>query len=127
MQEFMGSDSFSPGSQLGLGRGKRRLFLEMLSMFHHITPPVYHKQGDFGTNKYIVMSRSMGRELDLSTWLSRPCLIIMGQLNNSKTPIPLRVDGEEVNSSGITFVRWIYPLPVEESELSPRKPKDEDE
>jgi len=73
------------------------------------------------------MSRSMGRELDLSIWLSRPCLIIMGQLNDSKTPIPLRVEGEEVHSSGITFVRWIYPLPVEESELSPRKPKDEDE
>ena len=127
VQNFVRDTSLTSGSQFGLGRNNRRNFLEMLSIFHHITPPVYHKQGDFGTDKYIVMSRSMGRELDLSTWLSRPCLIIIGQLINSKTPIPLRVEGEEVNSSGITFVRWIYPLPVEESELSPRNPKDEEE
>ncbi|MCH8825172.1 MAG: hypothetical protein IH984_16885 [Planctomycetes bacterium] len=127
VQYFVRDNSLTSGSHFGLGHNNRRKFLEMLSMFHHITPPLYHKQGKFGTDKFIVMSRSMGRELDLSTWLSRPCLIIMGQLNDSKTPIPLRVEGEEVNSSGITFVRWIYPLPVEESELSPKNPSDEEE
>lgn len=124
VQKFTRENTAFGVQQIRMTGDDRRLFFEMLSLFHHVTPPVYHKQGEFGSDAFVVMSRSMAREIDLSTWLSRPCLIVMGQLHNSKTPIPLRVDGKEVNSSGITFVRWIYPLPVEESELSPRKPND---
>lgn len=49
--------------------------------------------------------------LDLSPWLTQPCLIITGQVERAACPIPLRIDGAEVPSVGRTFVRWVYPLP----------------
>ena len=58
-------------------------------------------------------SRTFGRTLDLSPWLSRPCLIITGFLSDSRLPVPLVIDGETdaFESTGLTMVRWILPLP----------------
>ena len=55
----------------------------------------------------------LGRELDLSPWFVRPCLIVIGYLEDSECPIPLRVNGDPVPSDGLTVVRWVYPLPVD--------------
>jgi len=43
-------------------------------------------------------------------------LIIIGYLDQSKCPVPLRLNNqsEPPESSGLTVVRWIYPLPLEE-------------
>ena len=99
-----------------LTNADRRKYLEMLSMFHHLTPPGYHRQGKRDP-KTAVVSRLLGRELDLSAWFTRPCLIVIGYLDESATPIPFRVDGEKPPSGGLTVVRWIYPLPLDEEQV----------
>lgn len=55
--------------------------------------------------------RTSTHGLDLAMWFTQPCLIIMGELDDAPTPIPLKVDGKDVPSRGKTLVRWVYPLP----------------
>ena len=92
----------------------RRNFLEMLSLFHQLAPPSYlttpNQQGD---QQFLQFVRESGRELDLSAWFTRPCLIVIGQLVNSEIPIPLDL-GEAYESEGLTIIRWIFPLPLVE-------------
>ena len=94
------------------GDRERRIELEMLGLYHQLPPPAYHQDGKTLT-KTGTTKRQFGRELDLSPWLSRPCLIITGFMRDSSLPLPLLVDGEanDVKSSGLTMVRWILPLP----------------
>ncbi len=112
-----------PGTQTLRDEDIRR-HLEMLTFFHQMTPPKYHRQGRLDPQKNLVLTRLLGRELDLSAWLTRPCLIVMGQLRDSQCPIPLRVDGNPPNSSGLTIVRWIYPLPLAQEELTNKPPEE---
>jgi hypothetical protein len=107
----------------GMGRAsgalterQTRRCLERLSIFHQLTPPKYHRKGE-KEPETTVMSRKLGRELDLSTWFTRPCLIVIGFLEDSPTPIPLRVNGRSPASEGLTVVRWVYPLPLDETQL----------
>lgn len=110
---------------------ERRRYMEMLSMFHQLTPPDYIRpRADASharNNAYF--QRRIGRELDLSAWFNRPCLIIIGYLENSASPIPLRVGGrgEMVDSEGLTVVRWIHPLPLDESITFGRIVQNEDD
>jgi hypothetical protein len=102
---------------------QRRERIEMLSMFHALTPPEYIRgNADQSDKESVVINRRAGRELDLSTWFSRPCLIIIGSLHDSPTPLPVLVDGEPValdsQSESVTIVRWIYPLPLDETQLA---------
>jgi len=94
----------------------RRNYIEMLSMFHQLDPPKYLRSpGVHDFSEGAAFHRELGRELDLSPWFSRPCLIIIGYLD-SKCPVPIRLKGDDrpPASEGVTVLRWIYPLPVEE-------------
>lgn len=104
-----------------LSEGEQRRYMEMLSIYHQLTPPKYLKPptGDQELD-IVVVRRELGQELDLSPWLTRPCLIIIGYLEGSPTPVPLRVDGEIPASEGRTIVRWIYPLELEEETAFPK-------
>ena len=86
--------------------------LELLGLYGQLPPPSYHRTGDSLT-KTGVTQRLFGRELDLSPWLGRPCLIVTGFMRDSELPVPLVVDNEDDThrSSGLTMVRWILPLP----------------
>jgi hypothetical protein len=115
----------------GVGRSGARLtpdrarkFMEMLSFYHQLTPPKYHRVGDKDPET-AVMTRKLGRELDLSAWFTRPCLIVIGVLEKSPTPVPLRVDGRAPDSDGLTVVRWIYPLPLDEAPFAGALPPSE--
>jgi hypothetical protein len=105
-----------PFNPLAGVQGHERDFLEMLCFFNMLQPPVY--MDDTGGRQppasAVQVTRRLGRELDLSPWMARPSLIILGFLEGSPIPIPLRIDGETPESTGLTIVRWICPLPVEE-------------
>ena len=88
--------------------------MEMLSIFGQLQPPKYLKPPEGQSPETMVARRSLGRELDLSPWFSRPCVIVIGFLEDSACPIPLRVDGRPVRSEGLTVIRWIHPLPLNE-------------
>lgn len=91
-------------------------YMEMLSFFHQITPPEYLKLRPADADSPgSVFHRRLGRELDLSTWFTRPCLIVIGYLRESALPVPLRVNGAKPESDGTTVVRWIFPLPLDEA------------
>jgi hypothetical protein len=92
---------------------EQRRYMEMLSFFRMLTPPQYLKQPTMQNPETVMAMRELGRELDLSDWLARPCIIIIGFLEGTDCPIPLRRAGQPVASEGRTVVRWIYPLPVE--------------
>ncbi len=118
IKEYAGINIFSgQGTNTPLSEKDVQRHLEMLSFFHQMTPPKYHTSGGRQPQKNLALTRLLGRELDLSAWLTRPCLIVIGWLKNSECPIPLKVDGKPPNSSGLTIVRWIYPLPLAEAEL----------
>lgn len=61
------------------------------------------------------VQRRMTHTLDLSKWMTQPCLIIIGTVENEANPVPMSVDGHALDgkerpSSGRTIVRWVYPL-----------------
>ena len=91
-------------------------YMEMLSIYHQLTPPRYIREDDKDLATAVI-TRRLTRELDLSAWFTRPCLIIIGYLDSSKMPVPLLVDGKTPRSEGLTVVRWIYPLPLDERQL----------
>lgn len=94
--------------------------MSMLSLYSMLQPPKYLRsaQSAGGTLK---ISRVSGRELDLSDWMTQPCLIVMGWLDQVPLPYELTVDGEQPESSGLVFVRWIVPLPADWQWTVPEK------
>ncbi|MCZ6835593.1 MAG: hypothetical protein O7G85_07450 [Planctomycetota bacterium] len=111
----VGFSSLGANPNRTISTDDRRNFLEMLSFFHQLSPPQYiitpGTQSDQQTPTFF---REIGRELDLSIWFTRPCLIVMGWLQNSAIPIPMEANGEPVISDGLTLVRWIFPLEFRE-------------
>jgi hypothetical protein len=108
----------------------QRRFMEMMSIFHQIPPPQYiaERSGPSSAgNDTVTFHRDLARELDLSTWFTRPCVIVVGFLENSTLPIPLRIGSSEEapSSTGLTMIRWVYPLPVEERIAFPHTARDE--
>lgn len=102
---------------------ERERLLEMLTFYQQIPIADYEREERFSSDRSVIYKRHLGRELDLSPWLNRPCLVIIGFLENSELPIPFTVDGGEPISEGLTMVRWVYPLPVTVDDVA-RTPRD---
>jgi hypothetical protein len=95
-----------------------RNYMEMLSIYHQLSPPPYLLTGPNAQGEPIAnFTRELGRTHDLSAWFTRPCLIVIGYLERSPTPVPLRLKGREdpPSSEGRTMYRWIFPLPLNEN------------
>jgi hypothetical protein len=95
-----------------ISHNDERKYMEMLSIFGQLEPPKYLKPAQGQSPDTMVARRSLGRELDLSPWFNRPCVIVIGFLEDSACPIPLRLDGRQPRSQGLTVVRWVFPLPL---------------
>jgi len=92
--------------------------LDMLSIYSMLAPPPYLQNPPTGVEP-LRIERIVAREVDLSPWLARPCLIVIGYLRGSAIPLPVTIDGEAPPSSGLTVVRWILPLPAVEAAMVP--------
>ena len=88
--------------------------LDMLSLFDMLPPPMYRQSAPQAPPP-VRFSRSLGRELDLSPWFTRPCLIVIGFLDAQPLPVSLTLDGEPAASTGTVMVRWVLPLPAEDA------------
>jgi len=88
--------------------------LEMLSLYDMLEPPAYRRNQAALSQGVLRVHRRLGRELDLSSWFTRPCIIVTGFLDGAALPAPLRVDGREPSSAGAVMARFILPLPCEE-------------
>ncbi len=113
----------APGTPLT--REQQRRHLEMLGIFNQLAPPQYFRIGSDDRDPAI-FHRHLAREIDLSPWFTRPCLIVMGFLEESEIPVPIRVGDARPVSNGTTIVRWIYPLPLIE-DIAFRQPASEEE
>jgi hypothetical protein len=115
---YENASNYAGPDDQGVKAEDQRRFMIMLSMFHQLKPPEYLRvAGDNSDNTSVAtFHREMARELDLSPWFTRPCVIVIGFLEDAPSPIPLRVDGsdEPPSSTGLVMLRWIYPLPLDE-------------
>ncbi|MEN0021322.1 MAG: hypothetical protein AAF747_10605, partial [Planctomycetota bacterium] len=92
--------------------GTRDERLLAASFFNQLPGPAYDAGGEPSTS----IRRDITQSLDLSAWLTQPCVIVMGILDGEyevPTPIEVRTNGSTrtVNPVGKTVVRWVYPLP----------------
>jgi hypothetical protein len=95
--------------------------LQMYVLFDMLPQPVYLKDQP-GYNKKdpaVHRVRWLGRETDCSGWFVRPCVMLIVTLENVPSPVPLEIDGEQVDSSGTVVLRWIHELPVDNRVLPP--------
>lgn len=87
------------------------LHLRALGLFQLITPPEYRPgPGTSQAATVVRVQRSLGRNLDLSAWSTRPCVIVTGFMERAACPLPLRIDGETPASEGLVMVRLVFPL-----------------
>ncbi len=104
------------GTMMTMDRAERGL--NMLGIYSMLQPPQY--EVELGTTpEAFRVQRMLGRQLDLSPWFTRPCLIVWGFLDTAECPVPLVLDGERIPSDGLTVVRCIFPLPLEEEWVAP--------
>ena len=105
---------------VGLGGGDIELeqSMDMLSIYGMLQPPRYLRDNDATTLR---ITRLGGRELDLSQWLTQPCLIVTGWLDAAPLPYDFTLDGERIESSGRVMVRWVMPLPASSYWIVPDK------
>lgn len=63
-----------------------------------------------------VLRRDATQGMDLGEWFTQPCVIIIGFVGGpgatySQAPVTVSIDSSPVTGSGMTMVRWVYPLP----------------
>lgn len=82
--------------------------IELLSFYDSLPPPNFRSVDVI--NPTVAYQRSQGRNFDLTRLVAGRRLILIGHLDDSPLPAPVTVDGETLNSTGWTVVRWIYDL-----------------
>ena len=95
--------------------------LEMYS-FYEMLPQrsfLLNESGIPNTAEGLFRHRWLARESDCSDWFLQPCLMVIGVLENVPSPIPLKIDGENVDSDGTVVLRWIHPLPIDGELIRP--------
>lgn len=107
--------------------------LTYLNFYSMLQPPAYllpagaktSTAPGFQTDRTAVrIMRDLGRGVDLATWFTRPCLIVIGTLDDDdarsiSAPFPLRIDEREPDAEGRTIVRVVFPLPELPAAVAP--------
>lgn len=101
--------------------------LTALAFFSLLEPPDPTNPRDW----HSLARRESTHTWDITRWFTQPCIIIIGQVKDQETPVPVTVDGQPLATRGRTVVRWVYPLrpeppkfrvPVPDSDGAPAKP-----
>ncbi|MBS0191349.1 MAG: hypothetical protein U0573_09805 [Phycisphaerales bacterium] len=95
--------------------------LTMTSVFSELGIPEEAK-GNHG-QAVSVLRRDATQCMDLAEWFTQPCVMIIGFVGNgsapaakgqpgagSEPPVSVSIGGRAVPGSGMTMVRWVYPL-----------------
>ncbi len=117
LEQYLSSLVPSPGfgamiDDLEASRLRTPAALAGLALFPLLPTP--GQTDDVAAPSPAVPQRSSTHGFDLGRWFTRPCIIILGMVGENvpqPAPVPLVVDGEHLETSGLTCVRWIYPLP----------------
>ncbi len=107
------SNEFQGQAPPGGGDAKLPRVVQQLdaAMFYEALPPP-NVRDTRAMGSAATLQRSMLRDVDLSALLTGPRLIVLGYLEGSALPTPLRLDGEPIRSDGqgLTVVRMIFDL-----------------
>ncbi len=95
------------GSEPQVSDGRTTERMLALALFTQLEPP--NVDASNASTQYAAQ-RSATHTWDLGRWFTQPSVIIIGQMTEAPSPIPLRLDGSEFASSGTVVVRWVYPL-----------------
>jgi hypothetical protein len=90
---------------------------DMIALYGSLEQPDPNRFATMMEQSPAVPRRRSLHTMDLSEWLTQPCLIILGAVDGAPTPIPLSVGGSPLDGkarpcTGRTAIRWIYPLPA---------------
>ncbi len=102
-----GRGGLSTTGQLKFDVGRLVDRLEALSLYSVMGQPDY-RQAEMTIKTLLQRRETHGA--DISAWFTQPCIIILGQLEDEPSPVPLFIDGDAVSNSGRTVIRWVYPL-----------------
>ncbi len=98
----------------GYSLNNLRYDIRALSVFRYLDQPDW--VGPIKGSPHILLRR-FGRELDMSDWLNRPCLIILGNVHEGEEgralPAPIRIGGKLIDKTAAdshVFIRWVYPF-----------------
>lgn len=94
----------------GLAAGDTDARLEALTWHAALRPPRFLSQSGSSIR---LLQRSDAHGLELTDWLTTPCVIVVGHMTDAPSPAPILINGREAPSRGRTVVRWVYPLPAE--------------
>ncbi|MBL8746381.1 MAG: hypothetical protein JNK58_08510 [Phycisphaerae bacterium] len=88
---------------------------DAMALFGILEQPELDRSAFSGTTVPSTVHRRMTHTLDLSRWVTQPCVIVIGTVVGEANPVPMSVDGVPLDgrsrpSSGRTVVRWVYPL-----------------
>lgn len=83
--------------------------MSLLSFYDAMPPPLIDRAGG-GFGDFALYQRAVLRDLDLTALTTGRRIIIIGHLRDSRIPVPLSVEGDQVPTEGWTVVRWIYDL-----------------
>lgn len=78
--------------------------------FHDVLAQPQYEREDFAGRRRMLVRRRMTHTLGMGKWFTSPCVIITGQLEGRAMPVPMEINGREIDSVGRTIVRWVYPL-----------------
>lgn len=83
-----------------------------IALFSQLEPPPATTLST--DSAFPVVKRRQTQGWDLGVYFTQPCVIIVGILGSGdsgvESPVPLYVDGTRAPTSGVTVVRWVYPL-----------------
>lgn len=92
-----------------------RAIEDMLSLYGVLEQPDPSRFATMMEQTPAIPRRRSTHTMDISEWMTQPCLIILGAVEGVPSPVPMSVAGQPLDgkarpSSGRTVVRWIYPL-----------------
>lgn len=130
LSRFMTSDERwnEDGGEEGADRLSLSSRILALTLFPLLEPP--QTQANLALSS-LLARRRMLHGWDLARWSTQPCVMIIGRMANSPMPEAISVDGSSPESTskllkGVTFVRWVYPLPGRAPSVKQAEQLDED-
>ena len=83
--------------------------LEMLLWRDVLEPPSWRESNNGQSFDRILRTRA-AHGWGGGRWFTQPCLIIVGQIDDAPSPVPIEIDGSPPPTLGRTVLRWVYPL-----------------
>ncbi len=86
---------------------------QRIALFPLIDPPDWMKGS--AQEGMPTLQRRIVHGLDLGEWITQPCLIVIGAIDEGPFPAPLTVEGQALDQSDVggnsrVVLRWVYPL-----------------